>query len=233
MALVVSLQLHPDSFGCLKPITMYEIELRIEKKHRRAGKMLADKIAEDLHPKYIVAISGENRTGKSAIAHSLGTKLKKKGIVAKVIHMANYYFLPPAERDLKRREKGLDSVGFDEIDWKLVQKNISDFRHDKTSTLPLRDAINNHIDELKTNFKGIDVLIIDGLYSIRIEETDLRVFIENTFKEVISEDPLPVEETPDAWKKQIYCREHALVKSLKSKANFFIDFNNSTEVFKW
>lgn len=212
---------------------MYEFELRISKKHRRAARMLAEKITEEFHPKYVVAISGENRTGKSAVAHSLGVKLKKKGIKSKIIHMASYYLLPPDERDALRLKKGIESVGFDEINWKLITKNINDFHESKVSTLPLRDAINNHIDEMKTDFNGIDVLIVDGLYAIRIEEADLRVFIENTFKEVVSEEPLPSDEAPDDWKKQIYNREHALVKTLKPRANYFVDFNLSTEAFKW
>ncbi|PKP27205.1 MAG: uridine kinase [Bacteroidetes bacterium HGW-Bacteroidetes-22] len=212
---------------------MYEFELRIGKKHRKAAKLLADKITEDIKPKYIIAISGENRTGKSAVAHSLGVKLEKKGIVAKIIHMASYYNLPPAEREKKRKLLGIESIGFDEINWKLIQQNINDFKNDKPSTLPLRDAINNHMDKLITDFKGIDVLIIDGLYAIKIEECDLKVFIENTFKETISDEPLPEGESPDAWKRQVYKREHALVKSIKNQANYFIDFNVSNEEFRY
>lgn len=208
---------------------MYEFELRIGKKHQKAAKLVADKILEDFHPKYIVSISGENRTGKSAVAHSLGVKLKKRGLQSKIIHMASYYLLPPEQRDEQRRKKGIESVGLGEINWDLIAKNVNDFKESKTSILPLRDAINNHIDELKTDFKGIDVLIVDGLYAIQLAEAELRVFIESTFKEVIAEEPLPAEETPDAWKKQVYNREHAVVRSLKSKANFFIDFSQSTD----
>lgn len=211
---------------------MYEFELRISKKHRRAAKMLAERVAEDYHPKYIIAISGENRTGKSAVAHSLGVKLKKKGLSSKIIHLASYYFQPPAKRDEIRKKNGIESVGLSEIDWKLLEQNINDFKKGVESTLPLRDAINNHIDKLVTNFNGIDVLIVDGLYAISTEHADLRVFIENTYNEVISEEPLPAEETPDAWKRQIYNREHAIVRSLKSRANYFVDFNLSTEAFR-
>ncbi len=212
---------------------MYEFELRIGKKHRKAAKLLADKITEEIKPKYLIAISGENRTGKSAVAHSLGVRLKKKGIIAKIIHMANYYYLPPAEREEQRKRLGIESIGFDEINWKQIRQNINDFKNNKTSTLPLRDALNNHIDKLTTDFNGIDVLIIDGLYAIKIEECDLKVFIENTFKEIISDEPLPEDESPDAWKKQVYKREHALVKSIKNQANYFVDFNPGGEEFRY
>ncbi len=49
--------------------------------------------------------------------------------------------------------------------------------------MPCVDLITDYVDEIKTNFKGVDLMIINGLYATKIEKADLRVFIELTYDE--------------------------------------------------
>lgn len=95
--------------------TMYEIELRPIRNIAKPPGYRA-KVISEIKPKYIVTITGENRTGKAATAHALGVKLVKEGIKAKVIHMANYYKLSGKEREIERLETNFTKVGPNELD---------------------------------------------------------------------------------------------------------------------
>jgi len=208
---------------------MYEIELRITKKHRKAARAIAQKVISEIKPKYIVTITGENRTGKAATAHALGVKLRKEGIKAKVIHMANYYKLSGKEREIERLETNFTKVGPNELDWDKLNQNIADFKEGKKSIFPLRDGINYQIDLLQVDFQEIEVLIINGLYALYIDEADLKVYIESTYEETIDEEPIPIGEQPDDVKKMVWIKEHAYVREQKNRANFFVDYTTNYE----
>ncbi len=208
---------------------MYEIELRINKKHRRAARYIAQKVLSELTPKYIITITGENRTGKAATAHALGVKLRKEGIKAKVIHMANYYKLSCQDREKERLASNFENVGPNEIDWERLNQNIADFKNGKSSILPLRDGINYQTDLLQVDFKEIEVLIINGLYALFLDEANLKVYIESTYEETIDEEPIPIGEQPDDFKKLVWSKEHSFVRKQKNNANFFVDFTTNFE----
>ncbi len=203
----------------------------IEKKHTNAASTLFDRVLRDRKPKFIVAISGEVGTGKCEIAHELGRKLIAAGISVKLLHMDNYYLVPPLERMEWRKKNGLGKIGYDEYDWKTINQNIDDFRTDKKSVMPIVDLFTQKVDELHTDFKGIEVLIIAGLYSIRINQGDLRVFIELTYEDTWEEQILTQKEVMDDFRIEVLKHEHKAVQSLKSLADFYIDFDTAGEIF--
>ena len=65
--------------------------LLIEDKHRNAGEAIIQKILEKKKDKFIIAISGESGSGKSELAHVIAKGLRKHGIMAKPLHIDNYY----------------------------------------------------------------------------------------------------------------------------------------------
>lgn len=203
----------------------------IEKKHTNAASTLKDRVIRDRKPKFIVTISGEVGTGKCEIAHELGRKLIEDGNSVKLLHMDNYYHIPPLERYEWRIKHGLEKIGYDEYDWNRVNSNIADFRMDKTSVLPVVDLFTQKVDQLHTDFKGIDILIIEGLYSIRINQSDLRVFIELTYEDTWEEQTLTHKEVLDDFRLEVLKHEHKAVQSLKPLADFYIDFDTAGEIF--
>lgn len=203
----------------------------IEKKHTNAAKTLYDRVIRDRKIKFIVTISGEVGTGKCEIAHELGRKLIEDGISVKLLHMDNYYFIPPRERQEWRKKNGLGKIGYDEYDWNKVNQNIDDFRMDKVSVMPVVDLFTQKVDQLHTDFKGIEVLIIEGLYSIRINQSDLRVFIELTYEDTWDEQKLTHKEVLDDFRLDVLAHEHKAVQSLKGLADFYIDFDTAGEIF--
>jgi uridine kinase len=203
----------------------------IEKKHTNAATTLFNRVLHDRKPKFIVTISGEVGTGKCEIAHELGRKLIGAGISVKLLHMDNYYLVPPLERMEWRKKNGLEKIGYDEYDWKTINQNIDDFRTNKKSVMPIVDLFTQMVDQLHTDFNGIEVLIIAGLYSIRINQGDLRVFIELTYEDTWEEQMLTQKEVLDDFRIEVLKHEHKAVQSLKSLADFYIDFDSAGEIF--
>ena len=203
----------------------------IEKKHTNAAITLFDRVLRDRKSKFIVTISGEVGTGKCEIAHELGRMLIEAGISVKLLHMDNYYHIPPRERLEWRKKNGLEKIGYDEYDWLKINQNIDDFRMEKKSIVPVVDLFTQNVDQLHTDFKGIEILIIEGLYSIRINQSDLRVFIELTYEDTWDEQKLTHKEILDDFRLEVLAHEHKAVQSLKGRADFYIDFDTANEIF--
>lgn len=203
----------------------------IEKKHTNAASTLFDRVMRDLKTKYIVSISGEVGTGKCEIAHELGRKLIEAGISVKLLHMDNYYFVAPLERHEWRKQNGLEKIGYNEYNWDLINRNLDEFRMNRESVLPVVDLFTQKVDQLHTDFKGIEVLIIEGLYSIKINQSDLRVFIELTYEDTWEEQLHTHKEVLDDFRLEVLKQEHKAVQSLKKQADFYIDFDTAGEIF--
>jgi uridine kinase len=217
--------------GFIKKIHMLNDVVTIEKKHTNAAKTLYDRVIRDRKTKFIVTISGEVGAGKCEIAHELGRILIEAGISVKLLHMDNYYHIPPRERQDWRKKNGLEKIGYDEYDWATINQNIDDFRMNLKSVIPVVDLFTQNVDQLHTDFNGIEVLIIEGLYSIRINQSDLRVFIELTYEDTWEEQTLTHKEILDDFRLEVLKQEHKAVQSLKSQADFYIDFDTAGEIF--
>ncbi|KAF5071255.1 Uridine kinase [anaerobic digester metagenome] len=207
--------------------------LQLNKKHEFAARTILEKVMAEKSDKYIITISGEVETGKCEVAHMLGKLLKKEGVRVKLLHMDNYYKIPPLERTEWRKRHGLESVGYDEYDWDVVNRTLAGFKEGKLTTLPCVDLFTGQIDQLTTNFAGIEVLIIEGLYSVKIEEANLKVFIEQTYRDTIEEQIASGKEELDEFRMQILEREHQVVQSLKPLADFYLDFDTASEIFHY
>lgn len=205
--------------------------ITITNKHRAASKLIFDRVIQERTPKYIVTVTGEVGTGKSTVSYLLARQLKEHGIRAKIMDLDNYYKIPPMERKEWRQKHGLQQIGTDEYDWNRIYHNIEDFKQSKVATMPLVDLITDYTDTLTTDFSGVDLLIIKGLYSIKCKESKLKVFIELSYKEALEQDIFESNETTDEFRIQVMQREQEVVQKLKKEANFFIDFETSDEIF--
>jgi uridine kinase len=205
--------------------------VNINRKHEEAAEAILVHIAPELKSKYIVTISGEVASGKCEIAQMLARLYRKEGLKAKILHMDDYYLIPPEERTEWRKKQGIDKIGYDEYDWVRINQNVDDFRADQRSSIPSVDLITLQVDEIITDFKGIDVLIINGLYSIMLDKADMKVFVELTYKETMKEQIAERKEEMDEFRMKVLEREHEVVQSLKPLAHFYVDFDNSMEAF--
>lgn len=198
--------------------------LLIEDKHRNAGEAIIQKILEKKKDKFIIAISGESGSGKSELAHVIAKGLRKHGIMAKPLHIDNYYRIHPLERTEWRKKNGIENVvGYGEYDWDTIYRNIDDFKNNRTTTMPCVDLVTEQVDQLTTDFKGIDMLVVDGLYAIRTEGVDLRIFLELTYHETKKAQVVRGKEPQNEYRMAVLEQEHRMVQALKPSADILIN----------
>jgi uridine kinase len=197
--------------------------LLITDKHREAGTRIIEKILENRKDKMIVAISGESGSGKSELTHVIAKGLRASGIMAKPIHIDNYYRIHPLERTEWRKKHGIEKVvGYGEYDWETIYRNIGDFLNGRQSTMPCIDLVTEQVDHLITDFKGIDMLVIDGLYAIKTEGVDLRVFIGLTYHETKKAQVVRGKEPQNEYRMAVLEQEHKMVQALRPTADIFV-----------
>jgi uridine kinase len=205
---------------------MLEDVLLIQDKHRAAAATILEEILKNKKDKFIVAISGESGSGKSELTHVIAKELRKHGIFAKPIHIDNFYNTLPLERTKWRVDNGIEKVvGLNEYRWDDINRVISDFKNGRQSTMPCVDLVTEQIDQLTTDFRDIDMLIIDGLYAINTEGVDLRVFIELTYHETKKAQADRGKEPQNEYRMRVLEREHQVVLTLKNKADWFVNMD--------
>jgi len=190
--------------------------LLIQEKHKKAGEVIIERILQNKKDKYIVAISGESGSGKTELAHVIAKGLRKHGIFAKPLHTDNYYKTHPLERREWRAKYGIENVvGYNEYDWKAIQKNIEDFQNNRVSEMPCVDLVTEQVDRLITDFSQVDMLIVDGLYAIKAEHINLRIFIELTYLEIKEKHSKDTrgKEVMDEIRWATLAQEHKMVQS--------------------
>lgn len=200
--------------------------LLITEKHENAAKEIVPHILKNRKDKFIIAISGESGSGKTELAHVIAKMLRKADIICKPIHIDNYYRILPLSRTEWRKKNGIQqSVGLGEYDWDTINKNIDDFKNNRMSIMPCVDLVTEQVDQLTTDFNGVDMIIIDGLYAINTPGVDLSIFIELTYHETKKAQAVRGKEPQNEYRMQVLEQEHVVVQSLRSKADLLINMD--------
>lgn len=205
---------------------MLEDVLLIADKHRAAAEIITKEILKNKKDKYIIAISGESGSGKSELTHVVAKNLRKNGIFAKPIHIDNFYNTLPLERAEWREKNGVENVvGLNEYRWDKINEVIDDFKNNRKSTMPCVDLVTEQVDELTTDFNGIEMLVIDGLYAINTEGADMKVLIELTYHETKKAQADRGKEADNPLRWAVLEQEHKTVQSIKDKANIRVNMD--------
>lgn len=200
--------------------------LLITEKHLAAAEIIVKEVLEKKPEKFIIGISGESGSGKSELAHAVAKSLRKHGIIAKPLHIDNYYRILPLERTKWRTENGIEKVvGYSEYDWDTLYRNVNEFKQGIESTGPCVDLVTEQVDQLTTNYKEVDMLIIDGLYAIKTEGVDLSVFIELTYHETKKAQVVRGKEPQNEYRARVLEQEHKMVQALRPKANLLVNMD--------
>jgi len=194
----------------------------------------------------VIAISGESGSGKSELTHTLAKRLRREDIFAKPLHTDNYYTSDPLVRKEWRVSQGIENVvGYSEYDWATIHKNIEDFKRGRKSEMPCVDLVTEQVDRLITDFSTVDMLIVDGLYAMKAEGVDLKIFIELTYlqtKEKHTNLKIFIEltylqtkekhtkdsrgkEMMDQARWEILHQEHVMVQAMKPMADLLINLD--------
>ena len=87
--------------------------------------------------------------------------------------------------------------------------------------MPCIDLLTDQEDLLKTSFKGLRYMVIEGLYALQAE-ADCRAFIDLTYHETKKAQLSRGKENMDEWRLQVLEQEHQVVQSLRPKANLIV-----------
>ncbi|MHA1584623.1 MAG: uridine kinase [Promethearchaeota archaeon] len=200
---------------------MLEDVILLEQKHTDAAKELIDLI-DFSKDKLYIAIGGESGCGKSSLAHMLARLLKEREIYTKILHTDDFYIVPPKQRNEWRRNYGIENIGPSEYDWDKIDKCIHDFKENCTSIIPCVDLMTDQVDILTTNFLGIKVVLLEGLFSLQAD-ADIRIFIDITYIEEKKAQILRGKEKYDEFRIEVLDREHEEVQRLKKNADFVLN----------
>ena len=197
--------------------------LLLAEKHERATEEILRHLEGISFAKYVIAVSGESGAGKSEIAHLLRQALKQRGIVAKTLHTDNYYKTSPLERTPWRQKHGVkESVGLQEYRWDMIQEHVDACRSSvEHVALPFIDIVTSQVDQLITTFKGVDVLVLEGLYAIGAD-ADYRVLIDLTYHDTKDAQKLRGKEPQNLFRAEVLEAEHVAVQSMRGKIDLLI-----------
>ena len=135
----------------------------------------------------------------------------------------NYYKVLPLERKQWRIDNVIEkSVGYDEYDWDTIYSNIKAFKKGESASMPCVDLVTEQVDTLITDFSAVDMLIIDGLYAIKTDDVDLRVFIDLTYHETKKAQTDRGKEPQNEYRWAVLEQEHKMVQALRTSADLIV-----------
>lgn len=199
----------------------------IKKHHIQAAEGIYEELAEKIGKgKFIISIAGEVSSGKSTLAYLLGRILKMNSVRSKILDLSDFYKIAPLERRAYREKNGIESVGVEEYDWDKIESTINSFKKGQTVKIPSVDLLTDKVDEITTNFKDVQVLIISGLYAFYCKHIDYKIFMELTYRETYEAQKYTGKEVMDSFRQTILETEHIAVQKQKNSADCYIDFNS-------
>ncbi|MEI6574734.1 MAG: uridine kinase [Bacteroidota bacterium] len=202
--------------------------LLIQPFHKKLAADCVDLIGGFGDKRIVIAISGASGSGKSELAHSISLSFKTMKRPAKVLSTDDFYSSLPSERGRIREENGIENfVGPGEYSWTSIQNTLNSFRLGMPATMPIVDGHTDQVDTLQTDFSQVHVLILEGLYSIKAEDVDYRIYLERTWEDTLQAQVLRGKENLDDTRMRILQQEHKMVLSLKPLANILIERDHS------
>jgi len=191
---------------------------------KRAKKMLSKILS--LPSKSIIAIGGGSGSKKSELAVCLQEELYKKNKLSLMISLDDYYKLHFNFRNEERKNKGIKSVGKQEIDWSLIKTIIKKFKKGNKLSLQIINKYTNSFMLENVDSRGIDYLIIEGLYANYLKQFKLCNFCihlggtpEQTLK---FRKKRGKENEDDSFRKKVVEKEYKEVLKLKKYADFLL-----------
>lgn len=175
--------------------------------------------------KFIIAIAGESGSGKSVTATCLQNELELLNKKALILHMDDYFKLPP-ETNHKARELNIAHVGTGEVRLELIQLHINEFLCDKPEILkPIVHYKENKILAEKIELDEYDCLIIEGTYSFFLKNISFKIFLDSTYVETKSRRAERGRELQSEFIERVLKIEQKIIRSKRIQSNLLFDHN--------
>jgi len=179
---------------------------------------------------YFICIGGESGCGKSTLAIALKKVLSEKGFKSFILHMDDYFHLPPTSNHLQRLED-INHVGPQEVNLKLLQKHIGLIKDGTNEIIkPLIHYKEN--DKRSEIFKpnDFDIIIIEGTYVSLLEDIDTKIFILRTFEETWEDRRKRGRDPITPFIEDVLKIEHSIIKKHVEKASILVDKDYDVKV---
>ncbi|PTT42775.1 hypothetical protein DBR28_01830 [Chryseobacterium sp. HMWF028] len=199
--------------------------INLEQKHLDTAENIYEKIKKtfQMPQKWVVGICGESGSGKSVTAFALRKVLEEKGITSLVIQMDDYFKLPPKSNH-ENRQKSLNNVGMHEVHLDKIQETIKKFKEKESFiTKPLIHYAENSVTEEILEIEDIQVLIIEGTYVLNIDDFDVSIFIDRTYKDTYENRMKRNRDEQSDFVEKVLEIEHKIIRQFKEKADLLLD----------
>jgi uridine kinase len=174
-------------------------------------------------PRLAIAIAGESGSGKSVTAICLQHALAEHNRKALILHLDDYFKLPPRPNHDKRVES-IDWVGPQEVRLDLLQRNVDEFKAGlKELVRPLINYKLNQILAENIPLIAYDCIIVEGTYSFLLENIDFNVFMDRTYLETKQQRDERGRDVQDDFVEKVLEIEHSIIRALRPKAQIIVD----------
>lgn len=185
--------------------------------------LLQSRFALATRTRTVIGVGGESGSGKSVTASALAQLMASTGWPNQVLHMDDYFVLPPRDNH-EARLRDIAHVGPHEVDFARIGALIDAFHdgHDEV-VAPLLDFPGNRFLTQHYHFSSARVLLIEGTYVLGLPQLDTRIFLSATHDDAVERRRERGREREDAFTQQVLQIEHALIAPYADTADIIVD----------
>ncbi len=199
----------------------------LEPEYRRIGESLASLLINDYGvgagERSVIAIAGESGSGKTIAAVSLQRGLSAAGIAVTALHQDDYFRRPPRANH-EHRKHDLGSVGPQEVDLELLRDHVAAFRASASNVgVPQVDYAGDRFLTSRADFSTDAALVVEGTYVLRLDDIDVRIFLEATSDDTRERRRLRNRDLHEPFVEQVLAIEHDLIAPQAAAAHIVID----------
>ncbi|MEM9549167.1 MAG: hypothetical protein AAGA77_24485 [Bacteroidota bacterium] len=185
--------------------------------------ILSSEISDHTSLPYFISIAGESGCGKSTLGIALKEVLSENGLKSFILHMDDYFHLPPTSNHLQRLED-INHVGPQEVDLELLQKHINEIKTGAIEIIkPLIHYKEN--DKRKEIFNPRDqqIIIIEGTYVSLLENLDCKIFMLRNYNDTKDDRINRARDPITPFIEDVLEIEHSIIKKHKKLASILVD----------
>lgn len=170
-----------------------------------------------------IAVGGESGSGKTSLAYALFVDLQKAlDTNGYIFHADDYFHLPPKDNHNKRL-KDISNVGISEVNLQQLDKDILAFVNaEKALKKPLVDYGKNTIGEEKISPNAYDFCIVEGTYTMLLNQPDFKVFMSATYKDTKENRVNRARDLLNEFNERVLEIEHQIIKAHAKHANLLV-----------
>ncbi len=202
-------------------------KINLSEKHLVLARQVFAKIEDQLKERFVISIGGESGCGKSTLSLALQTILSQQHFQVNILHMDDYFHLPPKETHQKRLDD-ISVVGLREVNLPLLQEHINLYKSGANSFLkPLIHFKENTTGKETLHFNQNSILVVEGTYTTQLKNIDCKIFMTRDFRDTYAARMARGRDQGTDFVESVLAIEHALIAPHVDYANIIInkDYN--------